>query len=187
MKFRFDIDKSIASTAYLIRKQRGALNVLPLVKALYHANRASLVRYGRSITGDRLISMKSGPNVSETYDLINGTPHAKPEHLVKWQKYIARKHNTMQLIPDANPNIDCLSGREMRLLDDALAVVCAVKGRIDEWSHRYFPEWEKPTGLSQSTTIDPKRILEIEQKTPEEIEDIEGEIESVNWLRSIAG
>jgi hypothetical protein len=187
MKFLFDLDKSIAATAYLIRKNRGAWNVLPIVKTLYLANRTSLVRYGRSITGDRLISMKSGTNVSETYDLINSSTHAKPEHLKKWKTLFVREHNTVKPVAGSNPNLDCLSGREIQLLDEAYSVIVKVKGRLDFWSHNYFPEWEEPTGFSKSTTNDPKKILEIEKKSSQEIDDIEEEIASVNWIKSIAG
>jgi hypothetical protein len=186
MKFRFNIDKSIASTAYLIEKNKGAYNVIFVVKALYYANRQSLVRFGRSITGDRLVSMKSGPNVSETYDLIgNSAEHAKPEHLQKWNQFFVRKHNTMTKI--AEPSLGCLSKSEIDLLDEAYAVVGSVQGRLDEWSHKFFPEWKKPAGLSQSITIDPKVILLIEKKTSDEIKEIEEETDSVNWLNAIAG
>jgi hypothetical protein len=187
MKFHFDIDKSIAASAYLIRKNHGKYNVLFLVKALYHANRTSLVRYGRSITGDRLVSMKNGPNVSETYDLIDNSSHANQDNLKKWKQFFARggeKNRTMTIIGE--PNLDCLSGRETQLLDESYQVIAGVRGRLDDWSHGFFPEWEEPVGFSGSTTIDPKRILEIEKKSPKEIEEIEEEIDSVNWLKSIA-
>lgn len=186
MEFLFDIEKSIASATYLVRKNNGSYNVLFLVKALYQANRSSFVQYGRSITGDRFVAMKNGPNVSETYDLINGSKHAKPEHLKCWQQFIFREGKAVKTIAGSSPNMDCLSGREIKLLDDAYALISSVKGRLDEWSHSYFPEWEKPPFLVGSVTIEPEKILRIEKKTPDQIAEIEEHVASVNWLKSIA-
>src|ERR1022692_1305093 len=123
MNFFFDIDKSIAASAYLIQKNKGVYTVLFLVKSLYYANRGSLVKHGRSITGDRFISMKNGPNVSETYDLANGSKHAKPEHLSKWKSVISREGCTMKLVSGGEPHLGYLSGREIQLLDEAFAVI----------------------------------------------------------------
>lgn len=184
MKFHFDIDKSIAATAYLIQKNGGKYDVIFLVKALYEANRRSLIRYGRSLTGDRLISMKSGTNVSETYDLIDSSKHAKPENLDKWKKFFVRTRHTMSIIEE--PKTDCLSQRDVQLLDESYRLIASVKEPLNKWSHNHYPEWKNPTGLSKSLTNDPRLILAIEKKTPEEIEEIEEEIDQVNWLKSVA-
>ena len=185
MNFRFDIDKAIAATAYLIQKAGGKYNILFLVKALYHANRSSLVQYARSITGDSLSSMEKGPVVSESYDLMKGSKEADPEHLKKWRQFISERNvNTLTIVNP--PDYGYLSGRETELLDSAYAAVSSVRGTLKDWSHKVFPEWEDPGNIVRSRPIDPTQILKLEHKSDEEIADIEEEIAEVNWLRSIA-
>jgi hypothetical protein len=182
MKFHFDIDKSIAATAYLIELAGGKHNILHLVKMLYHANRSCFVKYGRTITGDRPVSMDMGPVVSQTYNLLKGSDAAKPVHLMKWQNFISpRDGHVVSAI--AKPDMEYLSRRELDALDEAFSVVSSVKGLLADWSHSYFPEWSDPKGGSED--IDPKDILKVERKSAAEIEEIEDEINSLNWLKSL--
>jgi uncharacterized phage-associated protein len=183
MRFRFDIDKSIAATAFIIRQAGGRYNVLPIVKVLYHANRTFLVRYGRTITGDRLVSMNAGPVVSQTYDLLKGSTAADPTHLLKWATFISPRHgNSVTLL--ALPEMGYLSEKEIEVLKESQSVISKVKTKLSDWSHAVFPEWKDPKGGSED--IDPKDILRSENKSEDEISEIEGEINSVNWLKSIA-
>jgi hypothetical protein len=183
MTFRYDIDKAIAATAYLLQRARGSYNVLPLVKALYYANRKSLVDCGRSITGDSLCSMENGTVVSNTYDLMKGSAVANPNDLKKWREFISeKKGNTLTLI--RLPDFGILSGREIKQLDEAYQVVSTVRGTWKAWAHRVFPEYEN-VGKG-SKPIDPKTILRLEKIAEDEISEIEEEIAEVNWLKSIA-
>jgi|ERR1017187_8854715 hypothetical protein len=183
MEFHFDIDKSIASSAYLILKNNGSYDMLHLVKALYCANRICLIRYGRTITGDSLCSMENGPAVSETYNLIKGDKRADPEHLKKWRAYISERDvNTVHLKPGQLPSFGVLSGREVQLLDSSFEIISKVKTSLKKWSHKVFPEWED-VGKS-SKPIDPKTILRLEKIGENEILEVEEEIAELNWLRA---
>ena len=181
MTFRFDIEKAIAATAYLLRKRAdGQYNILPLVKTLYYANRKSLVCFGRSITGDSLCSMENGPVVSDTYNLMKDDKAANPEHLKRWHEFISPR-NEHALTLKKIPSFGILSGREKSLLDEAYNVVSNVSGTWKHWSHKEFPEWEE-VGKS-SKGIDPKTILKIEHVDPNEILQIEEELAELNWLQ----
>ena len=68
----FNERKAAQAAAYLLCKAGGSLNVLKLVKLMYLAERESLRRYGETITGDALVSMRNGPVLSATLDHING-------------------------------------------------------------------------------------------------------------------
>lgn len=184
MNFHFDIDKSIAATAFLLKRTANAEHtILPLVKALYLANRESLVHYGRSITGDALCSMKNGPAVSNTYDLMKDSKAANPAHLEKWHHFIsARKGDAITLVKE--PNMDVLSGREVELLNYSFDVVMSVRGTWSDWSHRFFPEYEDVGNSSRP--IDPKKILRLEKVGEEEISEIEEELAELNWLQFAA-
>ena len=183
MEFRFDIDKSIAATALVIQEAGGRYYLPHIVKTLYYANRLFLVEYGRTITGDRLVSMNMGPVVSQTYDLLKGSATTDPSNLIKWRTFISpREGNSVRLIRP--PDMKYLSVTEVEFLKNAYLVVSQVKGMLSDWSHKAFPEWSDPNGGSED--IDPADILRIERKSPQEIAEIEDEAACVNWLKSIA-
>src|SRR5438552_5836860 len=94
VKFRLDINKAIAATAYLIQKAGGRYDVFVLIQTLYYADRKGLVKYGRTITGDKLVSMDKGPVVSNIYDLIKGKQiHRHPRALALWRKFISERES----------------------------------------------------------------------------------------------
>jgi uncharacterized phage-associated protein len=183
MRFRFDIDKAIAATAFVIQQRGGRYTVLPLVKTLYLANRLFLIQYGRTITGDRFVSMNMGPVVSETYDLLKGSSSADPLHLEKWRDFISPRQGNYVSVTN-QPDFDFLSEKEVEAIKEAISIISKVKGKLSDWSHLVFPEWKDPHGGSED--IDPKDILKIENKSDKEISEIESELPAINWLKSIA-
>jgi uncharacterized phage-associated protein len=183
MTFRFEIDKSIASTGLVIQEAGGRYTLLHIVKTLYYANRRFLVEYGRTITGDRFVSMDMGPVVSQTYDLLKGSAAADPSNLIKWRTFISPPEGYKVRIL-RKPDLQYLSKQEIQFLQDAYLVVSQVKMKISDWSHSAFPEWKDPHGGSED--IDPADILRIENKSPDEISAIEEEVSCVSWLKSIA-
>ena len=182
MNFTFDIDKSIAATGYLLKKSGGAHTVLFLVKMLYAANRMAIVSGGRSITGDRFVSMDNGPVVSQTYSLMNG--EASLSTMARWNEFISeREGNTIRLKKD--PECESLSKAEIAFLDEAFALIQKVPGRLAEWSHKHFPEWQDPSG--SSFPIEPADILKLEHFSPDKIAAIEQDVEAVDALDRLLG
>ena len=184
MKFRLDINKAIAASAYLIQKAGGRYDRFVLIKTLYHADRASLVKYGRTITGDRLVSMHKGPVLSSIYDLIKGKQvSGHPGALDRWNQFISENQNFMLQAKGA-PEIGYLSVREIELLDEAFKTISEIPPYwLSEWTHLVFPEWQDPSG--SSVPIDPKEILRKEKKSEQEISEIEEELTVLNRLRAI--
>jgi uncharacterized phage-associated protein len=89
MLLNFDIQKAVAAAAYLIERQGGIEDMYTLLKKLYYADRIALVKWGQSITGDKLVSMDKGPIVSKIYDLLKdkGTEN----NLISWKDVISRE------------------------------------------------------------------------------------------------
>jgi hypothetical protein len=176
IRFRFDIDKAIAATAYVIQKGGGRFDVFALVKMLYDANRIALVRFGRSITGDTLASMDKGPIVSDTYDLIK--KRGLRANQTKWNHFITEpESHVLRLVKI--PDLGVLSTRELAILDEAFKEISAIPPYwLSSWTHQRFPEWKDPKG--SSLRIDPAEILRIEKKSDKEISEIEDEINSLN-------
>jgi uncharacterized phage-associated protein len=70
VKFKLDIEKVVAVILYLSAKNIPDLTPGKLFKLMFLAEKYHLVRYGRTITGDRYDAMKDGPVPSWTYDLF---------------------------------------------------------------------------------------------------------------------
>jgi uncharacterized phage-associated protein len=183
MRFQFNVDKAIAATAYVIQKGGGKFDVFALIKTLYLANRIALIKFGRSITGDKLASLDKGPVVSDTYHLIQKSSRAKPEHQAKWDQFISeRQSHVLRVLK--KPDFGYLSVRERAILDEAFKTISEIPPYLlSSWTHDHCPEWKDPKGSSM--VIDPAEILKIESKSGAEIAEIKEEVESLNALDAL--
>ena len=186
VKLRLDIDKAIAATAYLIQKAGGRYDVFVLMKTLSLADRAALINHGRTITGDKLVSMDKGPVVSGIYDMIKGKEvRGHPDALTKWKKHITERESHLLRLRD-NPEMGFLSVREMEILDEAFHTISQIPAYwLADWTHRNFPEWKDPKG--SSLEINPAEILKTAKKSVEEIKEIDEELSSLNMMKSFLG
>ena len=64
----FREEKVAQMAAYLLQKRGGRMAYIKLMKLLYLADREYMISYGDSMSGDRAVSMKNGPVLSQTYD-----------------------------------------------------------------------------------------------------------------------
>jgi|SRR5271157_6535722 len=169
MFFRFDIHKSIAAVAFLVNREGGQLDMFLGLKMLYLADRESLVRWGKTITGDSFVSMPKGPVLSELYNLFKG--EAQREHQAEWDACFSEKVNhSIRLLCEVS--VDLLSEREMGALEESRQQVNSfAPWAVSRWLHDVCPEWEDPHG--SSIPIDPEVILRNAGRTEEEIELIE--------------
>jgi uncharacterized phage-associated protein len=184
MTFRFDIDKALAATAYLIQKAGGRFDVFVLIKTLYYADRTAFIKYGRPITGDKFVSMDKGPVLSKIFDLIRGKEIAGDAHaLAKWRKFVAERESHLLRLKET-PELGFLSVREMEVLDEAFRTISEIPPYwLAEWTHQVMPEWEDPKGSSKA--IDLVKILKGAKKSDKEIAEIDEELASINSLKAL--
>src|SRR5438309_2129193 len=144
----FSQRKVAQTAAYLLDRARGRMNYLKLMKLLYLADRESMRRNGRPISGDRYVSMDHGPVLSQTVNLINGARKFEEQG---WDHWIADKANygvsLRRRVTRETRNE--LSDAEV----DALDSVYTKFGKWDKWklvdyTHRYCREWQDPKGSS---------------------------------------
>src|SRR2546425_12624302 len=88
IKFKFNERKAVQAAARLIAQSGGEMNYLALMKLLYLIDREALIRFGRPITGDKVVAMKHGPVLSRIYDLVSQKNQGAPES--DWHKFIPR-------------------------------------------------------------------------------------------------
>lgn len=136
--FAFEFNKAIQATAYLLRRETcREMNYMRLIKILYIADRESIRHTGRPITGDRVIAMKQGPVLSETFDLIKGSHLRGPE----WARFIQRDEYNIRLIGE--PGLANLSRFDVETLER----IAEEHRSHDTWEMveftHAFPEWQK--------------------------------------------
>ena len=130
------------------------MSLLALTKLLYLAERESFKRYAEPLTGDVPVSMKHGPVLSNTLDLMNG--FSKTNLADGWDRWIADREGREVALRDpamlqnAEKDLPSLSRADFDVLD----AVWAEFGHLhdDPWAlvrhcHQHCHEWEDP-GLS---------------------------------------
>lgn len=187
MDFVFDIDKAVASAAYLTKRNGGETSVFILIKMMYGAEREALAKWHRPITGDSFASMRKGPVLSRTYDLIKGEVSSTNSDMVKWSKHFSpRIENTIRLISDAD--LDFLSPREIEALENSASDIDALiakKGLIADTLHEMWPEWQNPTEFGcGSIPLSLEDVLCEVVEDESEIEQIVSEIRAVSSARA---
>lgn len=150
----FDERRAAQSAAYLLSRAGGRMSLLALTKLLYLAERESFKRYAEPLTGDTPVSMKHGPVLSNTLDLMNG--FSKTEADDGWDRWIAERDGRMielrdpAMLTDFERDLPALSRADFDVLADTWGEFGAM--HTDPWAlvrycHVHCPEWEDP-GLS---------------------------------------
>lgn len=171
----FSEEKVAQMAAYLLLKRGGRMAYLKLMKLLYLSNRRSIVERGRMMGEDALYSMKHGPVMSNTLDLIRET-HKKGGKY--WFELIQTEGNDVVLRCDPrkvniDDALDALSRSDIKILDGVFAEFGHMN-RFDlrDMTHlkEYCPEWKDP-GTSRQP-IDCRDILIFEGRSPEEADSV---------------
>lgn len=146
--------------------------MMRLIKALYLADRGSLIEWHRPITGDSFYSMENGPIVSRIYDLIRGKV-AGPE-MDAWRSVFNPRAGDVVSIK-GEVNLKSLSKREKEQLLKAVSLVEGKTiGQLIDYMHA-LPEWKDP-GKS-SLPIEPKLIFYHENLGEQAVDEIERDVE----------
>jgi|GEM_PF-3978104 len=119
------------------------MNYLALMKLLYLADREALLRFGRPITGDRVVAMKHGPVLSRVYDLVSRQKRRAPQS--EWHKFIPRPQPYVFTVAFSGPlDTSELSEAELALIDEIYA-------RFRGWN-----EWDL-VAYTQASRVDRSR------------------------------
>jgi len=173
MALKFDETKATQAAAFLLRMRGGRMHYLKLIKLLYLADRAALLRWGIPISTDHYVSMDHGPVLSNIFNLITDDKR-KPV----WAKFISAPLGDyeIELLEDAPT--DRLSRAEEKLLGE----IYAEYGYRNRWDlvnnvmHK-LPEWHDPQGTWARIQI--REILEAQGEDEEEIRAVVKELRTI--------
>lgn len=178
----FSDEKVAQMSAYFLMKRGGCMSHLKLMKLLYLADRESMDQIDEPMTADVPVSMKNGPVLSQTYNLMKGeTPSSS------WQRWVADiKDNEVELRAEVKgrDDFDELSDFDVGILDK----VWAEHGHKTRWmlvdfTHEHCGEWRDP-GYS-SIPIDPRAQFFALGRSPEEAERLRNILSERRQLGSI--
>ncbi len=180
MKPRFNEAKAAQLAGLFLKMRGGTMHYMKLIKLMYITDRSALLTWGRPLTYDSYVSMKHGPVLSATLDLIN----EQPDDDSPWGRLIARATDPYCVTLKADFDADELSETE----EDLIGKVFERYGRMNRYAlrdklHEMLPEWEDPGG--SSLPIAYRDILLAGKKTEAEIAEIESEIESVGFVDAL--
>jgi hypothetical protein len=135
-----------AATSIIIEELDGYADILPLMSALYLADKKTLDETGFSITGDNYMSMDHGPVLTQAYNLLNG--FGMPDSQTKWDTAFERNGHTIYCKGEVDKGP--LSPRNEEVLRHKAQ---RVKEKWEEgtetlidWMRNCCPEWENPCG-----------------------------------------
>lgn len=145
-EYLFNEKKLTQATAFFIYKSQGKINILKLMKLLYLSERLSFKKFHEPMIGDSLVSMKRGPVLSMTLDLIDGG--GKKDSF--WEKWISDRSNHQVALK--KPNLIESEDDLLELSEDDILILSEIWqefGGRDQWelveyTHNYCPEWRDP-------------------------------------------
>ncbi len=180
ISYKFNETKAIQLIAFLLKQDntKDYNNYTKIIKLLYLADREALNRWGRSITKDIYANLPAGPIVSETYDLIKEMKKGANEFICSKNEY------DLALVSD--PGDDELSNAEIKLLREISEKYKdkTYQKMVDE-VHR-LPEWVDPRPRGKKS-LSVENILEVLNKTDDEIKEIEVSNKEENYIINVLG
>jgi len=166
-----NIEKLVQAVSYLLKKNKYRLNYTKLIKILYLADRASLDRINRSMTGDTYAALPNGPILNELYSLIRGKSRNR-EHQCFWDGRFSTDGYDLVSLSDKIPE-GKLSRFEKKVLDQLDTQFHATSyDRVIDYVHnpKNCPEWRDPG--TTSIPISLSDILSSLGRSSDEIEQI---------------
>lgn len=178
--FYFDERKAADAAAYMIQLHGGSMSHMLLVKLLYAAERESLKRRHRPIFGDRYVSMKHGPVVSNVYNLIK---EQKKSHA--WGMLIEKESaHTVSL--QMEPPLLSLSEVDKEILKAAKDQYPHMdQFQVRDSMHGEFSEWQDPGSSSRPIYVE--QILAALDQAPSEVERVRVLAEEDAHFRKLFG
>lgn len=185
----FSEEKVAQMAAYLLLKRGGRMAYLKLMKLLYLSNRRSVIERGRMMGEDAIFSMKHGPVMSNTLDLMRERHKRGGKY---WFSLLETKGTDLMLRRDprevdVEEILDTLSRSDLKILD----AVYSEFGHMNRFELRdmthlkeYCPEWKDPGNSSKA--IDCKDILIFEGKSEEEADKIIGSMRESENLKEFS-
>ena len=175
MSLTFNEKKATQAAGRLLEHGGRRMPAMKLIRLLYLADRAAILRWGRSITTDCFVFLKHGPLLGHVLALVaeGDDPRHEPSF---WHSAITRPQDG-ELGLRAALDPQQLSNGELQLLDE----IARLYGAKSSWEladlTRALPEWREPPG--GALAFGAQDILAAHEQAQRHVPAAEGEPEEV--------
>ena len=170
--------KTTQAATLLLSLNNDSMYYLKLVKLLYLIDREALLRWGRPVTFDNLVSMDQGTVTSTTLNLIR--EKVDPADFAYWYEHIHTLSHQRKVKLIENSNYDELSEAEKDLIveiDNKFKKYS--RWQLRDYTHK-LPEWQDPKGTSVPISL--FDIFGGEGRNNKEAEEIINDLQSLSYL-----
>ena len=158
-----------------------------LIKFLYLLDRTALLKWGSPITGDEYFSMRWGPLLGHTHDLITEDLPEEEAQASFWKNHIAQEGYDVVLTHD--PGDDELSKADEELISEVFDTFYSKYKELNynrfkfcDYLHTILPEY-KTAEQGQCFPLHYHDILVAGNKQPEEIKEVEALLTSLGRMQ----
>ena len=181
----FSANKILQTIGYLLSLNDNKMNLLKLMKELYLIDRLSIKETNFSLSGDEYFSLKHGPVLSATKNLLEDLGRDREKN--HWDKFLKKEESkyypNIILINDTDVDYLCEKDREyIETISNEFKNYN--EWDIEEYTHN-LSEWKNPCGSSKKIRY--KDVMLALGKTEEEIAIAKNEYEVLNDLASLSG
>lgn len=134
----FDEKRMLQIISYLLSLNNNEMDKLKLIKELYLIDRVSIDEDNSSVSGDELFSLKYGPVLSNTLNIINDIPNGND-----WAEYLSINNNKkIRLIkPFDEGRLSKKDKYFIQLISDKYKTYTT--SQLVDYTHT-LPEWKEP-------------------------------------------
>lgn len=175
-KPNFNIERTTQIVGAFLERLGGSAYYILLVKLVYLTERTALLRWGRPLIFDDLVSMKNGTVPSQTLNLLKGESHS-----AYWSKFISGPHNKKVDLVESTQT-DELSPMELDLIEEIFSAFGHWdRFKLADYTHE-LPEYTK---TSSSIPIGYQEILKADGRDGEDIATVLHEIHGLAVLDDV--
>ena len=177
---RFD-EKKTTQIAGMLLRLRGTkrMHYLKLMKLMYLIDRASLLRWGWSMTGDKYVSMVHGLVLSNTLNLITQERFGKSY----WKDHVSAPLGEYEVELRQEPEDDELSQAEIDLIEEVYKQFGHKnRWRLRDYTHQ-LPEYVPTEG--PSVTVPYSSVMKGEKMSDEQVEEILSDLHGMGALEKL--
>lgn len=122
ISFQLDLDRTREAILYIASHYKVGLEKYMICKLLFLADKYHLVRYGRTITGDRYVAMQHGPAPSSALDSLNAVLAGEDRTSeLATALEVNPRFQYPRFVAVAAPDLESLSESDIEALDEVLA------------------------------------------------------------------
>lgn len=142
----FSSDKILQEIVYLLGLNGGKMNLLKLMKELYLIDREAIAERDTSVSGDTFFSMKHGPVLSLTLNMLNDLSGSG------WSEWLesrpARYYN--DIVAKKETEFFLLSEKDKEYISTVSEQFKRYSPfELEEYTHKNLPEWHNPQNSSK--------------------------------------